>query len=69
MPPGSALSRLFEEELGFSFTKTELKQIRKENREAVDKIKRLKTAQLIKYKKERDVAILKLNQEKKNNTK
>jgi hypothetical protein len=26
-PPGSALQRLFEEELGFSFTKTDLKQI------------------------------------------
>jgi hypothetical protein len=26
-PPGSALSRLFEEELGFSFTKADLKQI------------------------------------------
>ena len=26
-PPGSALSRLFEEELGFSFTKTDLNQI------------------------------------------
>ena len=26
-PPGSALSRLFEEELGFSFTKTDLSQI------------------------------------------
>jgi hypothetical protein len=26
-PPGSSLSRLFEEELGYSFTKTDLKQI------------------------------------------
>jgi hypothetical protein len=28
IPPGSALSRLFEEELGFPFTKTDLNQIR-----------------------------------------
>ena len=45
--------------------KTELKSIKKKNKETVDKIKRLKTAQLIKYKKERDAAIKTLNQEKK----
>ena len=31
--------------------KTELKRIKKQNQETVEKIKRLKTAQLIKYKK------------------
>ena len=43
--------------------KTELKSIRKQNKETVEKIKRLKTAQLIKYRKERDEAIKTLNQE------
>ena len=45
--------------------KTELKSIKKQNKETVEKIKRLKTAQLIKYRKERDAAIKTLNQEKK----
>ena len=45
--------------------KTELKAINKQNKETVEKIRRLKTAQLIKYRKERDEAIKTLNQEKK----
>ena len=45
--------------------KQELKEARKAKKEAVEKIKRLKTAQLIKYKKERNESIKKLQEQKK----
>ena len=45
--------------------KQERKAVRKANNEAAEKIKRLKTAQLVQYKKERDEAINTLKEQKK----
>ena len=45
--------------------KQELKEARKAKKEALEKINRLKTAQLIKYKKERNESIKKLQEQKK----
>ena len=56
------LNHLFDEN---EQLKQNLKAERKANRETVEKIKRLKTAQIVQYKRERDETIKKLQEQKK----